>query len=344
MFYFMQIEYIGYGSCTGYGTAAKDYALALSQAGADVAFRPIDSMVSRWFSPEDRDALRKLRNNQLTSKDVVQVFHCIPDSQRRFRYKKKKKTVGFATFEANEAPNHWSKYLKLNNLVITPSQFCYDTFDNKGFNLVNIPHCLNTEYWHPRPGNKNKEYTFMAIGSWRRRKGWQELSEAWEGMKGCHLKIVTDLKDKCIKKFSQYDNVSVYTKIDDMAAFMSTADCIVCPTLGEGFGYVGAQALALELPLICTDYSGVKEYVNKDNCCLIPVEEMEVKSMMDNLFQFKGCQWPVISPDILRAKMQEVQRNHDYFEKKAQRGCAFVRDMLSYGRIGKMFLTELEGI
>lgn len=762
----MQIEYIGYGSCTGYGTAAKDYALALAQAGADVAFRPMDANISRWFDPKDRVALKKLRNNELTSKDVVQVFHCIPDSQRRFRYKRRNKTVGFATFEANKAPNHWSKYLKANDLVVVPSQFCHETFDNKGFNLVNIPHCLNTEYWHPRKRTKNNQYTFMAIGSWRRRKGWLELSQAWEGMDDCHLKIVTDNISKARDKFGSFKNVSVHTKIEDMAQFMSTADCIVCPTLGEGFGYClhpesevktplnnktikelkigdfvldingkstivinhthklhngllynfkgqgvnlnvtpeheifihnrgwvkaenvnkndklimpvpnlpkkisslidlselikdkkvhfdekyiwhengyspnqkysitklcnmfnatkkqvekarelnrgkrknvrsekvlkissflktipiitpekypryihidedtmnlfgwyiaegsnngkylelscgindrpyinklkqtllklgltvneiafnntirvvasglpvrlfdifgkgaknkkipnefmstdplvlqlingyilgdgnirkdryhirassvsydlisqlsillqaneiwnkiiktdkekikgkkanydiyeinilgnfalklgtlikhkwdfkpqrkthskvkiidnnfiipikniqtysynglvyditvesdshafisdncivhncGLQALALELPLICTDYSGVKEYANKDTCCLIPVEEMEVKSMMDNLFQFKGCEWPVISPAVLRSKMQEVQKNHDFYQKKAQRGCVLVRDMLSYGRVGNSFRQAIEGI
>ena len=344
MFYFMQIEYIGYGSCTGYGTAAKDYALALSQAGADVVFKPVDSNISRWFNPEDIIALKKLRNKVVTSKDAVQVFHFIPDTQRRYTYKRKNKTVGFATFEASQAPKHWMKYLKSNSLVITPSQFCYDTFSGNDLNLSNIPHCLNIDYWHPRKKIKNNKFTFMAIGSWRRRKGWLELSKAWEGMDDCHLKIVTDLQDKAKIKFGEFNNVSCHSKIQDMAAFMNTADCIVCPTLGEGFGYVGAQALALGMPLIITDYSGVKEYANKDTCCLIPVEEMEVKSMMDNLFQFKECKWPVISPDILRSKMKEVQRNTDFYQKKAQRGCNLVRDMLSYGRVGKRFLTELEGI
>ena len=340
----MQIEYIGYGSCTGYGIAAKDYMLALDSVGADVVFRPVDSMISRWHTPQEIAALKKLRNKEILSKDVVQVYHFIPDTQRRYTYKRRNKTVGFATFEANNAPNHWSKYLQSNSLVVTPSQFCYDTFDNKGFNLTKIPHCLNTDYWHPRKRTKNNQYTFMAIGSWRRRKGWLELSEAWEGMNDCHLKIVTDNKSKAIGKFGTFKNVSVHTKIEDMAEFMSTADCIVCPTLGEGFGYVGAQALALEIPLIITDYSGVKEYANKDTACLIPVEKMEPKSMMDNLFQFKGCDWPVISPSVLRTKMQEVKRNHTFYQKKAQRGCNLVRDLLSYEHVGNRFQQELQGI
>lgn len=340
----MQIEYIGYGSCTGYGLAAKDYALALDSVGADVAFRPVDSNISVWHTPEDSAALKKLRNKEILSKDIVQVYHFIPDTQRRYKYKKRNKTVGFATFEANNAPKHWSKYLQSNSLVVTPSQFCYDTFDKEGFNLVKIPHCLNTQYWHPRKKTKNKQYTFMAIGSWKRRKGWLELSQAWPGMGDCHLEIVTDNVSKASKKFGEFNNVSVNTKIKDMAAHMSTADCIVCPTLGEGFGLVGAQALALGLPLIITDYSGVKEYANNDTCCLVPVEEMEPKSMMDNLFQFSGCHWPVISPDVLRSKMREVQKNHTYYEKKAQRGCNFVRDSLSYDSVGKRFQQALEGI
>jgi len=340
----MQIEYIGYGSCTGYGTAAKDYALALDSVGADVSFRPVDSNISRWFTPEDQASLKKLRNKEILSKDVVQVFHFIPDTQRRYTYKRRKKTVGFATIETDRAPSHWLKYLKSNSLVVAPSQFCYDTFDKKDLNLVNIPHCLNTDYWHPRTPVKNKRYTFMAIGAWRRRKGWLELCEAWEGMEDCDLKIVTDLKDKASIKFGKFNNVSYHSKIQDMASFMSTADCVVSPTLGEGFGYVGAQALALEIPLITTDWSGVKEYANKDTACMIPVESMEAKSMMDNLFQFKGCSWPVISPDVIRVKMRDVQRNHTFYKKKAQRGCNIVRDSLSYACVGNSFRQALEGI
>jgi len=285
-----------------------------------------------------------LRNKVVTDKDVVQVFHFIPDTQRRYKYKRRNKTVGFATFEANVGPKHWTKYLKSNDKVVTPSDFCYEVFEKQGLNLVKIPHCLNIQYWHPRKSTKNKRYTFMAIGSWRRRKGWFELSKAWEGMDDCHLEIVTDNVSKASKFFGEFKNVSIKTKIEDMAMHMSRAHCIICPTLGEGFGYCGAQALALELPLIITDYSGVKEYANKDTCCLIPVEKMEHKSMMDNLFQFRDCEWPVISPDVIRNKMREVQRNHTFFEKKAQRGCVLVRNMLSYGHVGKRFQQELEGI
>lgn len=340
----MQIEYIGFGGCSGTGIAAKDYMLALDKAGIDIVFRPVDSLISKWYTPEEQVKLRKLSNKEITSKNVIQIFHFIPDKQRRYAYKRRDKTVGFATFESNTIPSHWLKYLSSNNLVVVPSQFCYDTFSNKDLNLVKIPHCINIDDWNPVRKEVNKVFTFCAIGSWRSRKGWEELCSAWEGMTNCHLKIVTDLKEKAVMKFNKFKNVSVHTKVQDMVKFMNDCDAVVCPTLGEGFGYVGLQALALELPLVITDWSGVKEYANNSVANMIPVEGTKPKAVMDNIFQFRECEWASISPDILRVKMQEVQNNYTFFKKKAQRGRQIVSDMLSYVPVGNRFKEALQGM
>ena len=338
----MRIEYIGYGSCSGTGIAAKDYVLALDSIGVDVAFRPIDSKVSRWFMPWEQKRLTELRHKK-TDKNWVQVFHCIPDMQRRFSYCRHLKTVGFATYESTKAPSHWKNYLIKNDLVIVPSEFCYNTFDFAS-NLSLVPHCCNVDYWKPRAAPKNDKFTFVAIGSWMKRKGWDELAQAWCLVRGSRLKIVTDHPEKARIKFGKFDNVSYHSKIQDMAAFMSQCDCVVCPTKGEGFGLVGMQALALGLPLIITEWSGVKEYANKDTACMLPIEKTEVLRTMDGIPQFNNREWPVISPEILRDKMEEVRSNYIFFKNKAQRGCQIVRDRLSYDSVGARLQTAIESI
>jgi glycosyltransferase involved in cell wall biosynthesis len=338
----MQVEYRGFGSCSGYGIAAKDYALALNRVGVDVVYCPIDSTISPFYRDEERKQLKALRGHP--SKEAVQILHCIPNMQVRFQHKMKAKSVGFATFESTRAPGHWIDWLNKNSMVITPSQFCHDTFSSKVSNLEIIPHCLDTEYWYPRPGVKNKRFTYIAIGSWTERKGWHALMSAWRGMEDCDLIIVTDYKDKARNKFEGFSNVSYQDKIVDMASLMSSADCVVCPTRGEGFGLVGLQALALALPLIITDWSGVKQYADSTNACMLPYERIAVKPSMDKLFQFKNQEWAFVSPDILRDKMRDVFSDYTEFKNRAQVGCQMVRDKLSYEVVGTEFKNRLESL
>ena len=333
----MEVEYIGYGNCSGFGIAATDYVLALDSVGVDVKFRPIDAMVSRFFMPDKQKKLDALRRKRVSS-NAIQIFHCVPDQQRRY-FTKKNKTVCLATFESTKMPSHWHKYISANDLVITPSEFCFNTF--KRYDPITVPHALDFSYWSPREPGGARSFTFMAVGAWKQRKGWHELALAWKDFPDCHLKIITDMKDKARIKFGQYNNVSYHTKIQDMAEVMSTADCIVCPTKGEGFGLVGAQALSLQIPLVVTDWSGVQEYANTENATMVPAEIKTLPSM-DNLYQFKKQEWAIISPDILSSKMREVIDRPNFSQKKAQRGCKIVRDELSYERVGHKFSKALE--
>ena len=337
----MQIEYISYGSCNGTGIAAKDYILALDKIGVDVVFRPIDSKISRWFMPWEKERLTKLRYKR-ADRDAVQVYHMIPPLQRRFMTKRKTHTVGFATYESTKCPSDWKQYLKKNNLVIVPSEFCFSTFLDIVPNLSLVPHCINVDYWKPRAEPKNQDFTFVAIGQWTDRKGWNELAQAWDQVEGCRLKIVTNYPEKAKIKFGKFDNVSYHSKIQDMAAFMSQCECVVAPTLGEGFGLVGLQALSLGLPLIVTDWSGVKEYANNDTACMLPIDGTHVLRTMDKIPQFNNREWPIVNPDILSTKMNEVRDRYIFFKNKAQNGCQIVRDELSYDRVGTRFHKAIE--
>ncbi len=339
----MQVEYIAYGNCSGYGNAAKNYMLALDSVGVDVIFRPLDSQVSRYFLPEEQSRLKQFRLKKSNS-DAIQIYHCTPAQQRRYVRKKRRYTVGFATFESTKAPSDWLPYLRGNNLVVVPSEFCLNTFDDFARRVSLVPHPINVEYWAPRKPYKNDVFTFMAMGSWTTRKGWNELHSAWKGIDKANLKIVTDNLHKARAKFGEFNNVSFHGKLDDPAGFMSRCDAVVCPTMGEGFGLVGVQALALNIPLIITDWSGVKEYANKDVACMIPVEEIRTIHNMDGIPQFRNREWAIINPDVLRTKMKEVMDNYIYFKNIAQRGGQIVRDRLSYGRVGQEFNKALESL
>lgn len=57
----------------------------------------------------------------------------------------------------------------------------------------------------------------------------------------------------------------------DMRAMLAAADAFVLPTRGEGWGLPIAEAMAMAMPVIVTNCSGILAYGREDNAFLIPV-------------------------------------------------------------------------
>jgi glycosyltransferase involved in cell wall biosynthesis len=52
---------------------------------------------------------------------------------------------------------------------------------------------------------------------------------------------------------------------------LASADAFVLPTRGEGWGLPIAEAMAMELPVLVTNYSGPAAFCSEDTAYLIPV-------------------------------------------------------------------------
>ena len=67
---------------------------------------------------------------------------------------------------------------------------------------------------------------------------------------------------------------------DDAMALMNCCDCYISLHRSEGFGYTPAEAMLLEKPVIATDYSGTRDFIDATtgfpvSYRLIPVKEDE---------------------------------------------------------------------
>ncbi|MQA11523.1 MAG: glycosyltransferase [Pseudonocardiaceae bacterium] len=67
-----------------------------------------------------------------------------------------------------------------------------------------------------------------------------------------------------------------YLDADELAELYAGADCYVSLHRSEGFGFTVAEAIAQGLPVICTDYAGIGEFVDSDATWLIPHDMVEV--------------------------------------------------------------------
>ncbi|MFW6121378.1 MAG: glycosyltransferase family 4 protein [Petrotogales bacterium] len=344
----IMIEYICFTELNGYGIAAYNYIQALSQQ-LPVCLHSLDFKHSR------RSAWDISGIKQEHSSKNIQIFHCIPPMQRRIK-ERNKYTVGFATFEAQNPPLNWIEVLNKNTAIIVPSSFCKKEFLAAGVKVPvhHIPHCIDFNRYNRDviPSHSYDKFTFLFVGEWKQRKGYDILLQAWakefKPTEDVQLIIKTRNSQKVKNYCKQYESaapikvVGGYLAEDKMPGFLKSTDCIVMPSRGEGFGLLGIQALALNIPLIVSHCTGCRDYTNMGMTINIPIREFEYRPEMDKIRQFKDKKWAKIDVGDLRELMRYVYNNKTKVERMmlTQR---FLIHNFNYEIVGQKLKKILKG-
>lgn len=356
-----KIQYCCFLSQSGYSVAAQDYIMALKKANKyDIKVRSFgNTLKSSYLTNTNLDIFSEMKNKKYES-NYINIYHCIPPMQKRVA--KASKNIGFATFETYSPPEEWKRWLNSNDAIIVPSLFNYEIFNHMGIEkpIYYIPHCFDPEIYNIdiEALRNYKRFTFLFVGAWKIRKGYIQLIEAFlkefDEKDNVQLIIKTDKHSKAqkyVQKIKDGLNKKGFAPIlfekevldsINMAKFLKSADCLVQPTLGEGFGLSGMQCMAVGTPIIITDFSGCLDYANEDNCLLFKKGGFTLHNSMDNIPQFRNKKWAFISVKEIRKKMRYAVDNYGILKKKSKNGYEFVHNNFSYEKIGKKF-NELLG-
>jgi len=101
-----------------------------------------------------------------------------------------------------------------------------------------------------------------------------------------------------------------------------SVNAMVIPSRGEGWGRPHAEAMAMGLPVLATNWSGNTEFMNEFNSYLIEVEEL----ITIQNGPFKGHKWAQPSVNHLRKLMRLVFSNPEEAKRK---GDIARRDMVN---------------
>jgi len=360
----LPIEWIGFLNETGYGQAAFDTISALEESKKyDIRINCLNGTLSRSFLSKDSyDKMRALVTKP-KSRDCIQVYHCIPPMQSR--NPRGDRAIGFATFETYEPPSSWIEMLNKLDAVICPSYFNYKIFAHAGVKrpLFYIPHCIDKRIWNESvtAQEKSSKYTFLFIGTWRKRKGWPQLVEAYlrefDSKDNVQLVIKTDkiqLATQDVEKIRRnmslkkdYPSVVFERRVFDdvsLPLFYKSVDCLVMPTLGEGFGLPAMQCMAIKVPVIVTNYSGCQEYASSDNCLLIEPSGFMIHENMDQIAQFANKKWPRIEIDAVQKSMRNVFMNPQEARMRADKAYDYVHAKFSFKAISDQFWKMMESV
>lgn len=366
----IRLNFVAFGNHSGYSQLAQDTMLALHNSGKyDVRVQwMMANAVKRSGMSEQRTALFE-EMAEKDNVDRIQVYCCIPNAQRHV--KPLKKNISYAMFETFEPPNtghfnNWISIINRSDALISPSNFNVRIFAHEKIKkpIHLVPPCVDFEAYHRgvEPLKKYDRFTFLFFGSWRLRKGYPQLLEAWfrtfSVNDGVQLVIKTDKPQrakayvnnmKANMGFVKKDHAPILFESDvldeqDLPRLFKSADCLISPTLGEGIGLPAIQCMSLGVPVAITKFSGCEDYASEDTCTVIGHNGFRLYPCLDDIPQFRNRKWANVEAKEVSRVLRQVKDNQVEIRDKAETAYDFVRENFSYEKAEKAFTRMINEI
>jgi glycosyltransferase involved in cell wall biosynthesis len=283
---------IGY---TGYGVAGMNFLKCLSSSN-EVALFPIGQMHPE--SQEDSAVCFKSFEKQETfdpEAPCLKIWHQFDMGTKVGRGK----FFAFPFFELTLLNKKEIHHLNTADEIIVTCEWAKTILQQNGIQKkINIvPLGVNTQIFdHTIKSALKKEdkFIFMNIGKWEVRKGHDVLVhwfnevftekddvELWIEASSSEYAFTQQELDKWHKLYSECklgNKIKIFPRLNtqaEIAQLMSYADCGIFPTRAEGWNLELLEMMAMNKPVITTNYSAHKAFCDKDNAMLVDIDELE---------------------------------------------------------------------
>lgn len=324
----MNINFMSAVGYTGYGFAGVNFLRELNLKNHNVSLFPIGQM--NPDNQEDASACFNSFDKQETydpEAPCLKIWHQF-DMGARIG---KGKFFAFPFFELTDLTKKEIHHLNNVDEIIVTCEWAKKILEQNGINKkINIvPLGVNTkvfDYTLKSSLKPKDKYIFMNIGKWEVRKGhdvlvnlfndtfdekdnvelWiagssSEMAFSAEELNKWHeLYMTSKLKDK-IKIFPRLNTQQ------EVAQLMSYADCGIFPSRAEGWNLELLEMMAMDKPVITTNYSAHTAYCNSDNAYLVNIDDLELAN--DNKYFRNFGKWAKFGErqiDDFKSKMRMV--------------------------------------
>lgn len=198
--------------------------------------------------------------------------------------------------------------------IFVPSDWNLECFANSGFNNVSKLNLFVDDKVFAPIAPKNKDvFTFITGGANLKstgndlRKDLPKIikcfNTAFPAERDVELKVKLSSDD--YRSFGRFldERIRVVSHIDDekdYADFLASGDVFVSPSKSEGWGFMQIESLAVGRPIISPIYSGLAEFLNKDNCFATPFFE----KLAANNWGRSGGLWAEVPSESIIAQMR----------------------------------------
>lgn len=231
--------------------------------------------------------------------------------------------IGFSYWETDTLPKDW--VLRMNEMdeIWTTSSWAKEVFIKSGVKVPVFSFSLgvDSDIYKPYLSKRKNPFTFMSIGSPSTRKNSQMTVDAYIKLFGGRddVRLIyksigppdarSHPKTVHVKPLSQRQDVTVIeTDLDSksLGDLYDSANCLVYPTSGEGWGMLPYQSIAKGIPTICTNATACTEYSHLS----IPLDFEWGSTKMPGIYQNAGY-WAEPSFDDLCDKMLYVYNHYE---------------------------------
>lgn len=291
---------------TGVGHAGRMVASSLKEAGVKTQGYNVTLDV---MAPQTSTAVDELLTSKIAA--PIQIYNINADRLGFVCNRLKGKTnnnaykINMPFWELSRFPSAWIKNYRGINEVWAASRFIQAAIQTVlHLPVIWLPPAVTLAQFVPRSRSyfKLPEDTFLFhynfdFSSFATRKNPQAAIAAYRlAFRNQQTTVPTalaiktrgyDPKGKGLARLKELtaDEPDIYLlnremTYDETLALMNCCDCYVSLHRSEGFGYTPAEAMLLEKPVIATDYSGTKDFIDRDTgfpvqSGLIPVGENE---------------------------------------------------------------------
>jgi glycosyltransferase involved in cell wall biosynthesis len=304
-----KINYFGPICGTGYGVTTINILKQLNK-NYDVTVFPISSSVT-VETKDDYDLIMPLLDKTKPfdkSATCIKVWHQFDLASRIGNGK----YIAFPIFELDTfntqeishlnsvdhllVCSNWAKNILISNNVSVPISVVPLGFDPT---IFNESISFDENY-------TNNNYVFLTIGKWEKRKGHDVLidcfNKAFNNDDNVELWMVTENPFLSNEEANYWHNLVLSSKLKskikifnrlqtqfDVANIIKHSDCGVYVSRAEGWNLELLESIAMNKPVIATNYSGHTEFCNDKNSYLVNIDELE--PAVDNKWFFGNGNW-----------------------------------------------------
>lgn len=341
-----------YGS-SGYAAAARDFILALNALDrVEISLEPL-TWVSGFDIQESRErfrALKRMENVRFVPEQTTLLHWTIgPEFTGRELFRR---AIGHTIFETNSLPKSFVAGCNRMDAVMVPSQFHVDAFKRAGVSvpLQVIPEGVDTGRFTPdggRLGTIPQRFTFLWVAQLSYRKNFDMVLKAFLELFARHddvqLVMRSYLHDGSNKDLDQVadlirlfrdeelggekgGHVYLLENVPDvhLPALYRSAQVLLAPFRGEGWGLPIIEALASEVPVIATGWGGPLSYLDRDTAFLLDYKLKPIPKSIPQLFlgpvleAARDENHLLAEPDYQQLKYAMWDAYQNYFTHKAR--------------------------
>ena len=165
-------------------------------------------------------------------------------------------------------------------------------------------------------GNEEVELILKTMNADEEDERWKRLCELARG--DTRIRVIRETWDKV-----------------QLLALKAVCDCYVSLHRAEGLGLGMLEAMLLEKPVICTNYSGNLDFAKDDHACLVPYKLIPVEECQ-YLF-YRGHVWADPDIDCAAGYMKKLYNDRAWGQALGKKAALYVREHYDPARCGERY-------